>query len=454
MFHGSIPQDMRSIVHEITKTWQTSDIYIGCSGNFTVERVLASIGKHRIHSNDVTIYSYAIGDYLAGGDADIRLKPEHKQFDWLTEYMQSPADRVATLMLGTRLAEGIGKDGAVKDNRYYQRLYPAFQQQWGEMHAKTRAKLDPMPITLASYHNGDVVPWTIDLPKDAGFISYPPFFSGDYESMFSKLDLLFDWQKPDYEEIGDGHVESFLEAITNRPYWIFGVNHQRPEYDAYLRGMTKTTNRGMPIYVYASVGNMRVVTPHQKTESVTIPRLLPDEIINKDSKLQITPIKYTHFQALRSQYMNIYIKPGQAGQAFAVLVDGKLVGVFALNQAASYGDADTLYMLSDFAVAPSRYSRLSKLVLYAALSSEAKLYAERMSRRRIRKLLTTAFSNNPVSMKYRGLFDVFNRKENKNWSPDDTAHDQQRYQINYIAPLGQWTLQEGLAQWHKKHSKK
>jgi hypothetical protein len=30
----------------------------------------------------------------------------------------------------------------------------------------------------------------------------------------------------------------------------------------------------------------------------------------------------------------------------------------------------------------------------------------------------------------------------------------QPYEINYGAPLGQWTLQEGLALWKKKHSQK
>ena len=34
------------------------------------------------------------------------------------------------------------------------------------------------------------------------------------------------------------------------------------------------------------------------------------------------------------------------------------------------------------------------------------------------------------------------------------AYYMQPYEINYGAPLGQWTLKEGLALWKKKHSQK
>jgi hypothetical protein len=40
MFHGSIPAPLRSIIYEHAGTWPGEDIYAGCSGNFTIERVL------------------------------------------------------------------------------------------------------------------------------------------------------------------------------------------------------------------------------------------------------------------------------------------------------------------------------------------------------------------------------------------------------------------------------
>jgi hypothetical protein len=75
------------------------------------------------------------------------------------------------------------------------------------------------------------------------------------------------------------------------------------------------------------------------------------------------------FAALRSAYMNANIRPGAESLAVAVLVDQALVGVFAYSWAPTLGNwayhlpqQPTVYMLSDFPVSTSRYTKLSKLV--------------------------------------------------------------------------------------------
>ena len=57
-------------------------------------------------------------------------------------------------------------------------------------------------------------------------------------------------------------------------------------------------------------------------------------------------------------------------------------------------------------------------------------------------LITTAFSENPVSMKYRGVFKLYSRKEKK-----------KLYSLNYFAKLGEKTLQDQFNTWVKKHAK-
>ena len=115
-----------------------------------------------------------------------------------------------------------------------------------------------------------------------------------------------------------------------------------------------------------------------------------------------------------------------------------------------------MYLLSDFPIAPTKYKRLAKLVLYAALSRESKMLAERLTNHRICSLVTTAFSKNPVSMKYRGLFRLLNKKELPGVEDGETdmskIYYNQGYQLNYGAAMGEWTLADGLAMWKKKHS--
>jgi len=460
MFHGSVPADAQRIMVESVKAWNATDIYVGCSGNLTVERALAPLGRFRLHSNDVSIYTYVLGDFFAGGKVDVSLKPEiAENFAWMLPHMADPAQRAATVILASKLVNVISADGSVKDNDYWRRMLRATRAQWPEMHEKTTAKYLQVPLSLASYGNEDVSTWVQSVPSSAGFISYPPFFALDYENQYKKLELIFDWPKPTYQPLDDKAKDAFFESMTGRDHWLFGSNRRLDEYAQWLRGMAKTTNRGVPIYIYASNGAVRVVTPRQETESVLVKRLSPG--VEVGSEMTIAPLNYKQFQALRSQYMNIHIRPGIASLPVAVLVDGFLVGVYAFSTApASHGPTDVrrIYMLSDFPVRPTDYKNLAKLVLFAALSKESQLLAERAANHRIREVLTTAFAEKPVSMKYRGLFELVSRKENKDagkeGDPADARRFSQRYMLNYMAPIGRWTLNEGLQEWKKRHGKR
>lgn len=448
MFVGSIPSDMQKIVKEVVSDWTCSDIYVGTSGNFTIERVLHDSGFN-LHGNDVTMYSSVIGWYLAGNEIDIKFNDEYAdEYGWLKDYLDEPADRVATVLLSTRLMQFMGK----LDNPYYQRMNEAYKLQWDSLHSQTKAKVERVTLTLKSYSAADVFTWLDDIPEEQGVICYPPFFgeSGDYEKYFEKLEQLFIWTPPDYEFIYGDRMIEFFNKMMSKKHWLFGTKEKLDEFEPYLKGMTKTTNRGVPIYVYSNSDTRRVVMPKQELETIMIPRIEPHDDIG--DKVSIKKLTSGQFFSLRSQYMNHNIKPGSPNLAYAVLVDGVIVGSFALMKQNSLSNFDkyiqtpSIYLLSDFPVSNSKYDRLAKLVLYVALSSEVRTICENLSRRRVYSMVTTAFSNNPVSMKYRGIFQLLTRKENEKTN--------EKYEINYGAMLGEWTMQEGLEIWKKKHGNK
>ncbi len=108
---------------------------------------------------------------------------------------------------------------------------------------------------------------------------------------------------------------------------------------------------------------------------------------------------------------NIYLAKGIAhttGLAnFLVLVDGCVAGgfIFARDR---FVQGDRIYLLSDFALAPR--SRLSKLVAMLATCELVIRLLEVRLVQRIDLIMTTAFTTQPVSMKYRGMFDLVSRK--------------------------------------------
>jgi hypothetical protein len=454
MFHGSIPADMQRMLHEHLKRWDCKEVFVGCSGNFTVERTLADTGL-RFHSNDVTLYSSAIGSYLAGKPLKFSMSPAWRE-DWgfiEEDYFATPEDQLASLLLTSRFARD-----SLKQLSFYKRMVSGWRLQFPELHAKTAKKLIDSDLKLASYTPEDVATWIESVPPEAGFVSYPPFFGAaeNFEKDFAALEDMWTWDKPPFEPLEDDKLMGLIERMMDRKHWLLGSNRRLPELEKYTKGLTKTTNRAIPIYLYGNSGPVRIVTPTQFSVPIMNPRIDPDEEVG--DRIALAWVTREQFGTLRSQYMNRNIRPGKATLMFAVLVDGKIVGAFAFAPGKFGKD---IYLLSDFPVAPSKHGRLSKLITAASLSKETKALAERSMSHRITTVNTTAFSNNPVSMKYRGIYQLAGRKENKaieeDWADGISQTDSyygQKFELNYIGELGGKSLDEILTDWKEKHASK
>ena len=462
MFYGSIPGEVQSLIVGTVMDWDCSDIFVGCSGNFSVEKVLSPLGKFHLHSNDVLMYSYYIGQYLANKSFQMTLSNlGEDKIPWVKDYLKTPVDCLATMLLISAVVRFMDKN-----NKYYEKMYREYIKQFPKLHTATVERLQKNEVRIESYFNGDAMEFVQNAPDDVGFITYPPFKKAGkaFIKDFAKLESLFEFTQPTYTIFDENTLMEYFNLVMQKRYWLIGTDIRLPEpFDQYLKAISKTTNRGIAIYLYANTGATRYIGPRQETEMLNIPRLIPGDVVG--DKIELKILSNNAFQTLRSEYMNINIRPGAATLAVAVLVDGKLCGVYAFSASPSQAnwdmhiDTPTIYLLSDFPVEPVDYDRLAKLVLYAALSKESKLIAESITKKRIKSLVTTAFSKNPVSMKYRGLFKVLNRKEHdalgEDWAKDidpSNAYYKQKFQINYGAKMGEWSLEEGLRIWKEKHS--
>lgn len=442
MFQGTIPAELRSIVAQHARTWPDHDIYVGCSGNLTIERTLHGLNQgFRLHSNDVNPYSCALGWHYSGAPVPFTVKDESRaELGWLHDdgYLDDSAGTLATLMLGTRFLAFVGKNLP-----YHRRMVAAYHDQFPRMHAETVDKLGKVTLQLATFYAGDVRDYLRDIPPDAPVLSFPPFWSAGYVQMFRGITDHFNWPEPEFEEITDDDKHQIIEAICDRPRWLLGFHFELPELEPFRVGYVKTGPRAMPIWVYARPGITRWVGPRQKTEPVLMPRIGPNDQVSGD--LTLHPLTPAQFNTLRSAYLNRGIAPGSPLFACAVACGGRVIGAFGFLPP-KYGlDA---YLMSDFAVSPTRYKRLSKLVVMAATSSEAQQLVQRSLSKRVTTWSTTAFTNNPNSSKYgRGIPGVSLRSRKP---CDDGVHT---YQLQYGGQLGAWTLADALELWHAKHGR-
>ena len=461
-FWGTLSKSVLDIAVESIMTWRAPAVYVGCSGNFTTERALANAGQKQIFSNDVTLYSSALGCYFARQPLSYELG-EKQPFTWLSDFVATEDDRMASVMLTTQLLPFITTKGALHDNAYVRRMVAEYERRWSDLHRKTKERLQATrdKLHLAGYAAQDMRVWLDTVPTDAAVVAYPPFIGhGDdqkYQGDADKLESVFVWDRPEYGMLGAEDEFKVFDDMATKRYWLFLSNQPADKYEPYQVGFCQLTNRASSVYVYASSGTDRVVAPRQKQEAYKALRLMPGEEIGQ--RLSIAIISYAQFCGLRSQYMNAGIVPGQASLCLAVLVDDRLVGSFALSFSPSsnrYHSPLSSYLLSDFPVDNTDYPRLAKLVLHAALSRESKLLIERHAHRRVNHLLTTALTHRPVSMKYRGLFELVSRKDlderKKNrYNPSGV---ESKFELQYKAHLGQWSLAEGMALWQKKHGQR
>ncbi|MGC0418392.1 hypothetical protein [Embleya sp. AB8] len=443
MFHGSIPAPLRSIIYEHAGLWPGDDIFIGCSGNFTIERVLhARFGDaRRIHGNDIQAYSCALGWFLAGDPLPFTLRDQYQeQLGWLRPHLDDRADLMATLMLGTRFLQWVDKEGP-----YFRRMMDATRDQWPRMHEKTATKLRGLETKLGSFYAGDVRDYLDQVPADAPVVMFPPFYAKDYQAQFASIDAAFDWPEPSFSELTEDGKERIIEQVQDRPNWVLGLHIERSELRAQLAGVVQTANRGLPIYVYAAAGPRRIVRPRQPIETIRMPKIGRDEDLGERMTLHV--LSGGQFAAVRSQFMSKTIKPGSPLLACGVAVDNRLIGAFAYLPPKF--DPNTAYLMSDFPVSWTRYRRLAKLIVMAASTKEAQVLIQRSLSKRIDGWATTAFTDRPNSAKYgRGIPGVRLHKRSK---PGDAGDGIHRYQLQYGGPLGAYDLQEALALWKKKH---
>lgn len=431
-FTGAINSDMRSIVASLVPLWQGRDVYIACSGNFTIENILSSFGGYRsIHSNDVSLYTSAIGGYLTGRNVEITVA-DLPEYEWLNDWVTPGLDTIATLMLCTKVFPCLGRK-----EPYYQRMFQAYMRRWPELHEATKEKNKPIleSIKIDSYFPGDAFDFIKNAPENAVVITFPPTYAGGYEKLYKKFDEAFIWDRPEYTIFDEGRLAEFFKMCMGRDDFLLSRDVFVDEWEKYLIGQVQTSVRSRPVYMYSGEKEKTFLTyPSQKSENVPLNRLGEnDDIV---SPLRLVPLMQGQFNTLRSQYLSVHIAPASASVRLAVLSGDKLIGAIAFD-AGKY-DIDEAYMMTDFAIAPTKYKRLSKLVLAAALSKEVQGLLMQSFNQHVNKIFTTAFTSNAVSMKYRGLFEVYNRKEDA---------------VNYEADAGKWSLEEGLLWWMKKHGK-
>jgi len=429
-FIGSINAETRKWLGNNGPAFDGREIWVGCSGAFTVEQILSRYApKARIKGNDVSLYSSALGAYLA--EQDFRLEVQEDKFEWLNPYLADVEARAATIMV---LFEVLKYEKA--DNLFKQRHWAHYLNNFEDFYQATVAKLRERKkeIRLEGYTTKDIYDLLDEVPEDAVIIAFLPTYAGGYERMFKRLEEIFDWDRPDYVLIDEDRKKRILTRMAERDYLYLDDREWKglPLVAAVRKARMK------PVYVYSNMAALRrgVLKQQRHAEFVPFPRLSDGDEIKPDSQLNLTPTTNRVVNYYRDVYLSKGVGiPADGEVPLVAAVDGKVFGFLIYSRMQGGGD---VYLLADFVVNSERYRRLAKLLLLMTQTREVRRLLEEKFLLELPKCRTMVFTDKPVSMKYRGLYKLARRDPGK---------------LVYETDMGILDLDEVIPLWLKKYEK-
>ncbi len=448
-FLGSIAAPLRKVLALYAQEVR-HPVLLPCAGNFTVGSALRSGGyAGHISGCDITLYTSALGAYLAGNTLDACEAsdcPEHLQGFLDFADAKHFAASVA-IMLDLRQ---VWKGKSV----WHRRVLGNYRRSWESLMEKTLLKLTKYHEHLTqgdgfSYTPMDAVQF-LDAhdTQHAVFIAPPTFGSRDYVNQERMLTASCEWTPPPFTEIS--FQDTFIyEKITSFAQWMIVMERPLPEVEKILGDPVAVVHKGRKsiTYAYAGDSTKRIVTRDYLNSRSPGPIFPGNATITGNETPGIVLLDKQQSVRMNELFMSVRVDYYLADVALSLglCLDGKLIGKLDFNLTkhawALPDEGLQIYQRSDLAV-PSVEPRLAKLVLMMSQSHEVKQLIDKTFQDDFRFTVTTAFSKNPVSMKYRGIYKLHKRID-----------DPEGFRLNYYGALGQFSLEDALKKWQEKFHK-
>lgn len=450
IFLGSIaPECMQQILRTVDfSSWK--ECFVGCSGTFTFEKSIKAAYPHlAMHGNDVGLLSCVLAGIARKEPVAFEFVGRLAHWEQMlqgADYM----DRAAALILAMQLGRAYtGKsEHARRHWLYYENRFPDFVTK-----AREQVLKFTLGIQLDSYFAGDFREHLFrGIERGAGVIVSAPFNLGFYEQWFKFINANIRWAQPPYEMWNPDHFPALIEKIeeTGAPYVaVYKSNIREDRLCAYFRVGLKPA-----YYVFSNSKRLGSVVDRNTSGAGKPFRFEPIDItrIKRDSHVEIVQVKAAYADYIKGLYLQETIRWTSAPLNFLVYVDNMLAGILCFSPPkfgiGEWTAKEVVYLLSD--TATSRFGRVSKLIAMLASQVDVVRVCSRrlLHRRPVKAVVTTVRSNNPVSMKYRGIYQMLNRKET-----DPSERETNRYIINYAAEPRDQTPQQVFQEWFDNHFK-
>ena len=444
-FVGSVPHEARAVIaaalapYRDLKGDERPEVFVGCSGNYAIDKLCAQRG-FRIHSNDVSLYSALIGFIATGRELfkpvvkDETLKPV------LAKYGDTARESLAKVMFAMACGDYVGRKNDYERmmlDRYLQKA-PDFMDSTLEKFDKT----DMLAFHAEDFFYGDFRD-AIERARERDLIfAFPPTYRGGYEKLYRFVDSAFEYPRPEYRLFDpDKAAECFADFLTRKQCMIY-TDKRHAGLERWLAGAIRLGGGKHEIFLYSSfrAGGRSSVFLDDLGGGEEAPRtaLLPHGYAprreDKPSIAIVPSNDVLHYKRLFMSSRVDYSKGEDLCVEFGL--NGRAFGWASFSTMLGTRQPGCLFEVSDF-VMDSGIRHLSKLLVKLLLSADTRRVITRRFFQSYSGIQTSVYTPKPVSMKYRGVFQLIER-------------DEKAKKLTYCGYFGDRSLEEIYREWWDK----
>lgn len=449
MFFGTTPAVISNFLADEIKKHNPARVIVPFAGNFVVEKIASIVNPNvKIICTDVSLYSRAIGYYLSGVDSAIKVKSEIiEEFPGLKNYGNTERNAIAVVMLGE-----VARSRKKMNQPFYKTQVEDCRKNSEEYAEKISKKLQNFKETFKNndfeFLGSDGI-LLCERAEKGDLVFYdPPVILGDYEKMFAPLEEMFDFDIPEYTQMTDEVKEKNLLSFSKKKITAYyRTNHILENIPQKYVQVFQYRYKYHSFYcVYTNNPSGKYVGTFVPLKETQIPIKIIQKTDDINPETQISVIKCKG--PVANHFRLLWVKKAEmadAGIPYLIFADEKMIGLVVLMPGIQFSH-EMAVILSDPACPTSKYKRLSKLILYIVCTREMLKMFNDDTMWEHNVFTTRVFTNEAVSMKYRSLFELAERKSDPSGNYQNVLIYQNKGKI-----LG--TFKDGLMEWLKKDSK-
>lgn len=440
MFIGSMPTQVIGQMFKSIDFTPWSDVFVMCSGSFRIEQAFRALRPMiDVHGNDISLLTCSIGRLAVRDPVAISF---HNELQWLEDALADaePIDRAAAVLLLTDVVQYLSG----KTNIYKQKHVDEIRRRLPGLIQAGRSKIEALlgSINLETFFAGDLrVHMRTAIERGSGVVSFPPTYKGGYEAMYRFIDKNVTWDAPSYDVFDPNTLRDIMVELSDAGVpWVLGCDQEIEGFEPIGEFVP---GRNKPILTYASDGR---ASYHRRASGRIDPfKFEPIDLarIHAGSNVELVEVDGAKAAYVKDLYLAKGIIHTSGMANYLVMIDGMLAGlmVYALSTRKAY-HKNEVYLLSDLAT--SRDAKLSKLIARLAAGAGVMKRLQTRFVTRFEYVVTTAFAKAPVSMKYRGVFELLKRTEDGKGG----------FLLNYGSAVRDETPQQALTWWWNSYGKK